>query len=77
MKIYVKSNLLIKDTLGSARQIVCYITEVSTIQGLFHMHSNLSGPTKVVCCREVSVIRGVCFKRFNFKVACLLECLAV
>ena len=29
------------------------------------MHSNLSGPTKAVCYREVFAIRGVCYKRFH------------
>ena len=29
------------------------------------MHSNLSGPTKAVCYREVFTIRGVCYKRFH------------
>ena len=29
------------------------------------MHSNLSGPTKAVCYREVFTIRGVCYKRFQ------------
>ena len=27
------------------------------------MHSNLFGPSKAVCYREVSTIRGVCYKR--------------
>ena len=44
--------------------MVCY-TEVSTIQRLFYMHSNLPGPTKAVCYREVSTIRGVCYERFH------------
>ena len=29
------------------------------------MHSNLSGPTKAVCYREVFAIKGVCYKRFH------------
>ena len=29
------------------------------------MHSNISGPTKAVCYREVTAIRGVCYKRFH------------
>ena len=29
------------------------------------MYGNASGPTKAVCYREVSTIRGVCYKRFH------------
>ena len=29
------------------------------------MHDNVSGATKAVCYREVSTIRGVCYKRFH------------
>ena len=29
------------------------------------MHSNLSGPTKVVCYREVFTIGGVCYEWFH------------
>ena len=29
------------------------------------MHSNLSGPTKAVCYREVFTIRRVCYERFH------------
>ena len=29
------------------------------------MHINLSGPTKTVHYREVSTVRGVCYKRFH------------
>ena len=47
--------------------MVCY-TEVSTIQRLFYMHSNLSGPMEAVCYREVSTIRGVCCKKLRCNV---------
>ena len=43
---------------------VCY-REVSTIESLFYVHSNLFGPTETVCYREVFIIRGVCYKRFH------------
>ena len=39
------------------------------------MCNNLYGPTKVVCYREVSAIKGVCYKRihcFGFLVAVCL-----
>ena len=29
------------------------------------MHSNISGPTKAVCYREVSTIGGICYRRFH------------
>ena len=32
---------------------------------LFYTHSNLSGPIQAVCYREVSTIRGVCYKWFH------------
>ena len=41
-----------------------------------YMHRNLFGPTKVVCYREVSTVRGVCYIRGSiveeFPVHCLL-----
>ena len=45
------------------RRTVCY-TEVSTIERLFYMCNNLRGPTKVVCYRGGSAIKGVSYKRF-------------
>ena len=38
------------------------------------MDSNLSEPTKAVCYREVSTVKGVCYKRFHcthVQVACV------
>ena len=29
------------------------------------MCNNISGPTELVCYREVSAIKGVCYKRFH------------
>ena len=46
------------DTLGPEKQVA--------IQRLFYMHSNLSGPTKAICFREVFAVRGVCYKRFHY-----------
>jgi hypothetical protein len=39
--------------------MVCY-TEVFTLPRLFHMYTNLTGPTETGCCREVSALQGVC-----------------
>ena len=50
-------NLSIVDTLGTEKQFI--------IQRLFYMCNNLSGPTKLVCYREVSAIKEVCCKRFH------------
>ena len=45
------------------------------------MHSNLSAPTNVVCCREVFAVRGVCYvlyKRFYCSEnLCIMNCLSV
>ena len=40
------------------------------------MCNNLSGPTKLVCCREVSSIKGVCYKRFHCTYTMCMQYLA-
>ena len=49
-----------------------------------HVHSNLSGPTKVVCyiystCREVFSVRGVCYEKFLciYKYAYNMMCIRI
>ena len=55
---------LYNEHFGNRKQFV--IQRFPLFRGYtFHMHSNLCGPTKAVCYREVSTIRGVCFKRFH------------
>ena len=49
---------------GTRKSVCC--AEVSTIQRLFHVHSNQSGSIRTVChSLSNSTIRGVCHKRFT------------
>ena len=57
---YTQWNLSITDTLGTEKQFVILRFPLLEVNS---KHSNLSGPTKAVCYREVSTIRGVCYKR--------------